>query len=212
MLSHADELRPVWDSKQLEPQMLLRPGVRLPVELTEVERWRLAAQGINTLQTVRRNAPVSLVRRTLAGGANAAVDWGYLQARRFALHVMGQLERNTRWVLLASPSRSMWARIVRQVNGFLHELVAMGAFPGARPGEEFFVICDERINAIAPDSIAEIRILVGFASLQPDQYHTFLITHALTGSHTRMVAVNRYETPSRFEDVELTSTSFLALR
>ncbi len=212
MLSHVDELRPVWDSKQLEPQMLLRPGVRLPVELTEVERWRLSAQGINTLQTVRRNAPISLVRRTLAGGANAAVDWGYLQSRRFALHVMGQLERNTRWVLLASPSRSMWARIVRQVNGFLHELVAMGAFPGARPGEEFFVICDERINAIAPDSIAEIRILVGFASLQPDQYHTFLITHALTGSHTRMVAVNRYETPSRFEDVELTSTTFLALR
>lgn len=212
MLSHADEQRPVWDSKQLEPQLLLRPGVRLPIELTEIERWRLAAQGINTLQTVRRNAPISLVRRTLAGGANAAADWGYLQARRFALHVMGQLQRNTRWVLLASPSRSMWARIVRQVNEFLHELAALGAFPGARPGEEFFVICDERINTIAPDPIAEIRILVGFASLQPDQYHTFLITHALTGSHTRMVAVNRYETPSRFEDVELTSTSLLSLR
>jgi hypothetical protein len=212
MLSHADELRPVWDSKQMEPQMLLRPGVRLPVELTEIERWRLVAQGVNTLQTVRRSAPISLVRRTLAGGANAAVDWGYLQARRFALHVMGQLERNTRWVLLASPSRSMWARIVRQVNGFLHELVAMGAFPGARPGEEFFVICDERINAVAPDAAAEIRILIGFASLQTDQYHTFLITHALTGSHTRMVAVNRYETPSRFEDIELTSTTLLALR
>jgi uncharacterized protein len=212
MLSHADEGRPVWDSKQSEPQMLLRPGMRLPVELTEIERWRLAAQGINALQTVRRSAPVALVRRTLAGGANAAVDWGYLHARRFALHVMGQLERNTRWVLLASPSRSMWARIVRQVNGFLHELVAMGAFPGARHGEEFFVICDERINVVAPDAVAEIRILVGFASLQPDQYHTFLITHALTGSHTRMVAVNRYETPSRFEDAELTSATLLSLR
>lgn len=213
MLSHADELRPVWDGKQSEPQMLLRPGVRLPVELSEIERWRLAAQGVNALHTVRHSAPISLLRRTLAGGANAAVDWGYLQGRRFALHVMGQLERNTRWVLLASPSRSMWARIVRQVNGFLHELVALGAFPGARVGQEFFVICDERINAIAPDAVAEIKILVGFASLQADQYHTFLITHALTGSHTRMVAVNRYETPSRFEDVELSSTTtLLALR
>lgn len=206
MLSHADELRPVWDSKQSEPQLLLRPGVRLPMELSEIERWRLAAQGINSLQTVRRNAPITLVRRTLAGGANAAVDWSYVHARRFALHVMGQLERNTRWVLLASPSRSMWARIVRQVNGFLHELVALGAFPGARPAQEFFVICDERINAIAPDTAAEVRILVGFASLQTDQYHTFLITHALTGSYTRMVAVNRYETSSRFDDVELTNT------
>ncbi len=211
MLSHADELRPVWDTKQAEPQLLLRPGVRLQVELSEIERWRLAAQGVNALQTVRRSVPITLLRRTLAGGANATADWSYVQARRFALHIVGKLERNTRWVLLASPSRSMWARIVRQVNGFLHELVALGAFPGARPGQEFFVICDERINAVAPDAAAEIKILVGFATLQPDQYHTLLITHALTGSYTRMVAVNRYETPSRFDDVELTGT-MLALR
>lgn len=210
MLSHADEIRPVWDTQQAEPDLLLRPGVRLQLELTEVERWRLAAQGVNALQTVRRAAPIRLLRRTLAGGANAAVDWGYLQARRFALHIMGQLERNTRWVLLASPSRSMWARLVRQVNAFLHELAALGAFPG-RAGQEFFVICDERINTIAPETVADIRILVGFASLQPDQYHTFLITHSLTATHTRMVAVNRYETPSRFDDVEQTAT-LLALR
>ncbi len=211
MLSHADEVRPVWDVKQSEPEMLLRPGVRLQVELSEIERWRLSAQGINSLQTVRRAAPIKLLRRTLASGSNAAPDWGYVQSRRFALHVMGQLERNTRWVLLASPSRSMWARIVRQINGFLHELVALGAFAGAEPGQEFFVICDERINTATPAAVTEIRILVGFASLQPDQYHTFLITHALTGSSTRMVAVNRYETPSRFEDMELTGT-LLALR
>lgn len=211
MLSHADELQPVWAAKQSQPEMLLRPGVRLQVELSEIERWRLSAQGVNALQNVRRASPIRLVPRTLAGGANAAADWSYVQARRFALHVIGCLERNTRWVLLASPSRSMWARIVRQVNGFLHELVAMGAFPTAQAGQEFFVICDERINAVAPEAVAEIKILVGFASLQVDQYHTFLITHALTGSHTRMVAVNRYETPSRFDDVELTST-VLALR
>jgi hypothetical protein len=210
-LSQVDERCPVWDTKQAEPEILLRPGVRLQVELSEIERWRLAAQGVNSLQTVRRSAPIKLLRRTMAGGANAAADWSYVQARRFALHIMGHLERNTRWVLLASPSRSMWARIVRQVNGFLHGLTAMGAFPVAQAGQEFFVICDERINAVIPDAAAEINILVGYASLQPDQYHTFMITHAVTGSHTRMVAVNRYETPSRFDDVELTGT-LLALR
>jgi uncharacterized protein len=211
LLSHADERCPMWDIKRAEPELLLRPGIRLQLELSEIERWRLAAQGVNSLQTVRGSAPIKLLRRTLAGGANAAADWSYVQARRFALHIIGQLERNTRWVLLASPSRSMWARIVRQVNGFLHELVAMGVFPVATPGQEFFVICDERINNIAPDAAAEISILVGFASLQADQYHTFMITHALTGSHSRRVAVNRYETPSRFDDVELTGT-LLALR
>ena len=210
MLSHADERCPVWDGRQSEPELLLRPGVRLQLEVSEMDRWRLAAQGVNSLQTVRRSAPLTLVRRTLAGGVNAAADWSYVQARRFALHIMGQLERSTRWVLLASPSRSMWARIVRQVNGFLHELVAMGAFPGATAGLEFFVICDERINSITPGS-TEMNILVGYAALQSDQYHTFMITHSLSGSHTRMVAVNRYDTPSRFDDVELTG-NVLALR
>ncbi|MGC3982933.1 MAG: hypothetical protein QM808_16905 [Steroidobacteraceae bacterium] len=211
MLSHVDEQHPVWDVRQAEPEMLLRPGVRLQVELSEIERWRLSAQGVNALQAVRRAAPLKLLRRTLAGGASATADWDYVQARRFALHIMGQLERNTRWVLLASPSRSMWARLLRQVNGFLHELVALSAFPVASNGQEFFVICDERINSVLPDNAPEIKILVGFASLQADQYHTFVITHALTGSHTRMVAVNRYETPSRFDDVELTA-GLLALR
>lgn len=211
LLSQADERCPVWDAKQAEPEMLLRPGARLQLELTEIERWRLAAQGVNSLHTVRRSLPIKLSRRTLAGGVNAAADWSYVQARRLALHIMGQLQHNTRWVLLASPSRSMWARIVRQVNGFLHGLAAIGAFPAASPGQEFFVICDERINAVTPDAAAEINILVGYASLQPDQYHTFMITHALTGSHTRMVAVNRYETPSRFDDLELTGT-LLALQ
>lgn len=206
MLSHADVLSPVWDMLRPEPELLLRPGLRLQVELSELDRWRLAAQGINSLQIIRRASPVKLVRRTLAGGVNASADWSYLGARRFALHIMGSLQRNTRWVLLSSPGRSMWARLVRQINAFLHELAALGAFSGAQPGREFFVVCDERINAIAPDAAAGVRILVGFASTQAGQYHTFLLSHSLTGSRTRIVAVNRYETSSSFEDAELTST------
>ncbi|MGE0187839.1 MAG: hypothetical protein AB7F79_00810 [Steroidobacteraceae bacterium] len=212
LLSHADELRPVWDSRQQEVELLLRPGLRLQFELSELDRWRLAALGINSLQSIRRASPINLLRRTLAGSTSATADWSYLGARRFALHVMGNLQRNTRWVLLASPGRALWSRLVRQVNGFLHELVALGAFANAHRGQEFFVICDERINAIAPDAAAGVNILVGFASLHAEQYHTFMLHHSLLGSGTRIVAVNRYETPSNFEDVELGSTALLALR
>ncbi len=204
MLSHADELRPVWDSQQQEAELLLRPGYRLQTELSELDRWRLAAQGINGLQTIRRALPVSLVRRTLAGSTNAAADWSYLGSRRFALYIMGNLQRNTRWVLLSSPGRAMWARLVRQINDFLHAQVAMGAFSNAHQGQEFFVICDERINPQTPEATDGVNILVGFAGAHAGQYHTFMISHSLMGSSTRMVAVNRFETPSNFEDVELT--------
>jgi phage tail sheath protein FI len=213
MLSHADELRPVWDSKQHEVELLLRPGLRLQLELSELDRWRLASLGINSLQATRRVAPLNLLRRTLAGSTNATADWSYLGPRRFALYVMGSLQRNTRWVLLASPGRALWARLVRQVNGFLHEQVALGAFANAHQGQEFFVICDERINDMAPKVVAGVNILVGFASSQPEQYHTFMLCHSLLGSCVRTVAVNRYDTPSNFEDVELTSANaLLALR
>jgi uncharacterized protein len=206
LLSHIEELRPVWDAGQTEPPLLLRPGLRLQCELSETDRWQLAAQGINALQSVRRASDVQLLRRTLAGGSQAAADWGYVSLRRFALYVAGSLLRNTRWVLLTQPGRSMWARLVKQVNGFLSELAAVGAFPGAEPGRQYFVVCDERINPPVTNETAQISLLIGFAALQHEQYHCFLITHSLLGSQCRQVAVNRYETPSQFEDLELTNS------
>jgi hypothetical protein len=47
-------------------------------------------------------------------------------------------------------------------------------------------------QCIAPETVADIKILVGFLRRSDHISH-----HALTdSSQTRMVAVNRYETPS----------------
>ncbi len=206
MLSHCDELRPVWDARQAEPPLMLKPGLRLQLELSEMDRWRLSAQGINALQTVRRHSDVHLLRRTLAGGANAAVDWGYVSPRRFNLWLIHSLLRDTRWVLLAQPGRAMWVRLLKQVNGYLAELVALGAFPGAPSERASFVICDERVNTVASVERGQINLLVGVAASQPEQYHCFMLTHSLLGSRSRQVAVNRYETPSRFDEADVTNS------
>lgn len=214
MLSHADEACPFWAVTQPEPDLVLRPSVRLQFELNEIERWRLAAHGINALHNARRAQAVHLVRRTMAGGVSAAADWGYIGARRFALHVVGSLERNTRWVVLTTPNRSMWTRLVRQITEYFQELVAVGAFPSARAGQEFFVVCDERLNAI-PSVVtplpAEIKILVGFAALHAGHYHSFIISHSITGTQTRPVAVNRYLASSELQEPQLPQ-ELLALR
>ncbi len=204
MLARAEESCPPWALNQNEPELVLRRGVRLQVELNERERWRLATQGINSLQILRHDAVVKTVRRTLAGGINAAADFGYLGTRRFALHIMGHLERTTRWVMLSSPNRSMWSRLLRQVTEYMQSLVMMGAFPESHLGREFFVICDERINRAANDSIPEIRILIGFAAWHAEQYHTYVITHSIAGSHTRAVAVNCYQASSNYADTDQT--------
>jgi len=214
MLSHADETYPLWALTQAEPDLVLRPTLRLQLELKEIERWRLAALGVNALHQSRRSQAVRLVRRTLAGGVSAAADWGYIAAHRFALHVVATLERNTRWVVLATPNRSMWARLLRQITDYFQELVAVGAFPAVQAGQEFFVVCDERLNTIATGAVElapEIKILVGFAALHAGQYHSFIINHSVAGSHTRAVAVNRYLASSEFDERELPQ-DLLALR
>ncbi len=190
MLARAEEQRPVWDVGAPEPELLLRSGTRLACNLTEPERWRLAANGINALHTVRSAGPVRLVPRTLAGGSNAAADWGYIGARRFGLFVLNSIERGTRWVVVYHADRHAWRRVRRQVSAFLRDLSEAGAFPGAEEGKAYFVITDERVNTARDTLLGRISILVGFSASRSGEYHTYLITHTTAGSTIKPVAVN----------------------
>jgi uncharacterized protein len=192
MLSRADEMRPVWAMNKPEPELVLRPGIRFATELREADRWRLANNGVNALQYARSATPMRLLTRTLAGGINASADWGYLTTRRFALFAISSIERGTRWVVLSPFNPSLWGRVKRQVSGFLQGLAAAGAFPTAKLGREFFVVCDERVNTADVEAV-EFNILVGFAASRSDEYHSFLITHSIAGSSVKTAAINRFE-------------------
>ena len=193
MLARAEELRPVWDVSAPEPELLLRPGTRLACHLTEQERWRLAAHGINALQGIRSPGPVRLVPRTLAGGSNAAADWGYIAARRFGLFILNSIERGTRWVVVYHADPLARPRVRRQVSAFLRDLEEAGAFTGAVAGKAWFVIADERVNSARDTPPGQFNILVGFAASRPGEFHTYVISHSITGSKIRPIAVNALE-------------------
>jgi len=190
MLARAEEQRPVWDVSAPEPELLLRPGTRLATSLSESERWRLAANGINALHVVRSAGPVRLVPRTLAGGTNAAADWGYIAARRFGLFVLNSIERGTRWVVVYHADRYAWQRVRRQVSAFLRDLSEAGAFPGAEEGRAYFVVTDERVNSARETLLGRVSILVGFAASRPGEFHAYLVTHSTSGSTIKPVSVN----------------------
>jgi len=206
MLARSEQANPPWAMNAADHELVLRRGFRLQVEPDEKQRWRLANLGINTLLGQRSAAPIRTVYRTLAGGINSAADFGYLRSRRFALYVLANLEHATRWVMLSSPNRSMWDRLKRQVAEYMQGLIMVGAFPESHLGREYFVICDERINPVTTSAVPEINILVGFASWHTDQHHTYVITHSVTGSRTRAVAVNCYQASSDYLDTDETLT------
>ena len=196
MLSRFDVRKPVWALQVSEPDYVPRGSVRLACTFTEAERWRLAANGINTLLPLKSSAPVRLLTRTLAGGAHIAADWGYLGPRRFALFIVDAVERGTRWVVWSTPGPAIWRRVVRQVNSFMSDLVALGSFGDTPAAQAFFVICDERVNQKADIDAGRCNFVLGFAAQRRGEYHTVMITHALSGSLVRTIAVNRYEMPT----------------
>ncbi len=193
MIARSDETWPVWTAAENEDS-ILRPGLRPASAVNEAERVRLAQAGINTLASVRNGVRTAVSPRTLAAGARGGSDWKYLSARRLALFVAASIEQGTRWVALEQNTPPVWERARLQVEAFLDELAAQGAFAGASPEESHFVIADERVNG--PTTLAEgkFNLLFGFATSKPAAFDTWLVTHRPGVSRVRPVTVNRSAT------------------
>lgn len=189
MWARSDEMSPVWGPAKLE-DAILRPGFRPSCLVPEGQRLRLAAMGVNIIQAVRTATRIGVSPRTLAAGTAGSADWQSLTARRFALFVLNSVERGTRWVLLNEAPAVVAALVVRQVSAFFGALYEAGGF-GARSMEEaFFVICDARVNPqISPSRT--FNLVIGFAAPRHGEFHSFRISHSLSGSTVSPASVNR---------------------
>ncbi len=174
---------------------VLRPGFRPVCAVPEDRRARLAAHGVNTLQTLRAPVPSSLRLRTLAAANAAAPDWRYLGTRRFALALLNSVERATRWVAVAGARPGVAAQLEAQVRRFFGELHAAGMFGALRPEDAWYVVADRRIEEQTDRARQEIHFLVGFAAGRPGEFHSFRISHSLRGSQVRAVTMNQLQDP-----------------
>jgi phage tail sheath protein FI len=207
MIARSDETWPVWAAAESE-EAVLRPGLRPAVPVCEADRVRLAQAGVNTLVSVRGAARGGSSPRTLAAGGRGTSDWKYLSARRLALFVAASVEQGTRWVLLEHNGPATWERAQAEVETFLDELAAHGAFAGTAAEETHFVIADERVNR--PQTLAEgkFNLLFGFATSKPGEFDTWLVTHRAGASRVRPVSVNRSATSRQRVEWEI-ETSIL---
>jgi hypothetical protein len=194
-LARMDEYRPLWQAGTDE-EVLLRPGTRPARILTEGERSRLVAHGINPLQSLRSANPRGVPLRTLAGGSGSGPDSTLLTARRRQLVVINSIEHGTRWARFEGFDRNAWAKLLRQVRSFLQPLAAAGLF-GTADGEPCYVVCDERINSADDLEAGCVHVLVALRSQRPDEYQSFMITHRREGSSVRPVRSNRLPAGSR---------------
>lgn len=206
MLARYDEGAPVWLTADRE-EPILRPGFRPACLVGEDRRIRLAALGVNTLQSVRSAARINVRLRTLAAGNTANADWRYLSARRLALFILSSIEQGTRWVAAASSLAEVAQDLTAQVRAFFEGLHAAGAFGTRRMGDAFFVICDERVQTSA--NCGEIQFVVGFAASREHEFHCFRISQSTAGSKIQPVSLNRLNL-SQYSPAELEWVDSLA--
>jgi hypothetical protein len=194
LMAQANARRPVW-SAAADEELLLRPGVRPAVLVSDLDHERLTNAGINVLQTLRAVRARRLGLRTLLGERAGRNDFRYASARRLALFIVSSIERGTRWALFEHPGAPLWRQITEQVTTFFQALEDEGAFVGSRAEENFFVVCDQRLNGESPSQGAALQLLCGVAIARPREFHAFLIQHAHAGSSVRPVSVNRFALP-----------------
>ena len=188
-LARLDAQRSPWEPGDDE-ELLLRPGTRPLCMLSDAERLRLLAHGVNPLQTLRSATPRTQPVRTLAGGAATSVESSLLTPQRRRLLIMGAIERGTRWAMFEGTERSAWTRIERQIREFLQPLADVGLFGKDDAMPPFEVVGDERINGIEDLAAGRVNVLVSVRSERARGYHSFLLTHSREGSRVRPVLSN----------------------
>lgn len=196
LLARADQVCPVWSSTDADEPML-RPGLRPAGTMTDLDRIRLAQSGVNVLSLQRQNSRALGGLRTLLPDVGVKTDWRFLAARRFALFVMASIEHGTRWVRLEHGGPPLWSQVCSQVTAFFASLERDGAFVGREAAENYFVICDERLNDAAAVARGQFQLLFGFATVRPRDFQTYLVTHQPDSSAARTVSVNRYALPEQ---------------
>lgn len=194
LIAQATRSCPVW-SAAADEELTLRTGTRAAASVSDVDRVLLARDGVNALQPARGTLRGRRGLRTLLPERAARNEWRYVSARRLALFLMRSIQSGTRWAVFEQPGPPLWARVREQVMEFLAALDQEGAFVGGKPEENYFVICDQRLNDPAQAVAGSLQLLFGFAGSKPGEFHAYLVNHRPTASSVRPVSVNRYALP-----------------
>lgn len=194
LIAQATARRPVW-SAATDDELVLRASMRPSVPVSDMDRVRLTEGGVNVLQPQRAGSRAHLGLRTLLPEARGYSGWRYASARRLALFIVTSIEQGTRWSLFEPPGAALWTEVSAQVLEFLGALEDEGAFVGGRAEENYFVVCDQRLNDAALSSGGSVQLVVGFAIARPGEFQAYLVHHRHAGGSVRPVSVNRFALP-----------------
>ena len=187
-LARLDEQRSPWQ-RATTTNCCCASRPRPQLVLTEAERARLAAHGLNPLQSLRSASPRALAAEDAGGRQRRRLRPGaLLTAQRRSLLLMASIERGTRWAVFERRERPVWRRLERQVQSFLQPLAddrAVRARRRSRARSRWSATSAStapRTSRPAASTCWCRCVLRG-----PARARSFMVTHARSGSRVRPV-------------------------
>ena len=138
----------------------------LTVALGQGRMEMLAQLRINGIRSFPGTGPLVWGGRLLGTDP----EWAYVPTRRMATFLEQSISRGLRWAAFEQNAPPLWTRVCTRVEEFLHSLFRMGAFPGTKPDQGFYVRCDP--STMTQEDLADgvLRLDVGFAPTRPAEF------------------------------------------
>lgn len=162
--ARTDQTRGVWKAAAGADADLREANIS--TQLTARENGELNKLGINVLRRFPQIGNVAWGARTLGSDS----EWKYVPVRRFALYVEESLNRGLAWTVFEPNDDLLWRQIRSSIGAFMTSLFRQGALQGTKPGDAFFVRCDETTTTQGDIDSGRINIIVGFAPLKPAEF------------------------------------------
>jgi phage tail sheath protein FI len=133
----------------------------------------LNPRGVDCLRDFRSNGRG--IRVWGARTVSSDPEWKYVNVRRLFLFIEESIDEGTQWVVFEPNDDSTWAKVRRNVTGFLISVWRSGALMGLTQDEAFFVKCDRETMTQGDIDNGRLICLIGVAPVKPAEFVIFRI-------------------------------------
>jgi len=169
-----DATRGVWKSPA-GTEATIVGALGLATNLTDKDQGVVNKAGLNVIRGFPGKGTLVWGARTPSPDA----AWKYLSVRRMAHFLKSSIYDGIQWAVFEPNDTPLWSALKLNIEGFMRNLFAGGAFQGASPDEAFFVKCDAETTTATDQDNGLVNILVGFAPLRPAEFIVIKLSQKL---------------------------------
>ncbi|MEM7797780.1 MAG: phage tail sheath subtilisin-like domain-containing protein [Chloroflexota bacterium] len=147
-------------------------AVGLEYQVSRGEQDILNPIGINCI----RSFPNRGIRIWGARTLDSSGAWRYINVRRLFIMIAASMDAGLQWAVFEPNDSRLWARIDRDVTGFLRGVWRSGAFFGDTEDQAFYVKCDAELNSEEVRDNGQLIVEVGVAPVKPAEFVIFRLT------------------------------------